>query len=559
MSESPADADNLQTLFAEAVLHGVRLAFLDKQRASDAAARLSPSYVLHGPRGSIHLTYLVREHQGHRLRALVKELQGHDDDDAYAEFEVLAPDAEYCLHDDDATDLRDTDPSEGDVFDVYTADEIEAALLGADVPAHWNVIGAFPPGILNHALAASKMLDQYRKKADNVFADVRGLYNHIADHKESDKKEGSGIVGAVLDKDVETGKPRRKIRNVLTVGYIGLDFDGGQTEEEVADKLQALGITFATYSSYRHLMDGKTHKFRVVVPLSPAFDTSQFESRETANAVWKSSYETFCEAQGFNYDQAAKDITRFFNSPRHPKGGEFFSRIYGGKLFELPIVMPDDRPVAKIAKKRGVKLAYDATGEPYVAEGSGVEFFETLIGDGPDQLGFHNPIFRVVCAYYSKEGPDADAGPIIQRLRQVIQKAEKGPGRPQSDIDRYMSAEYLGAEAESAQKFIRERVEAKEAEETADKEHMDALVADYRKTPDPKKLEEICEELVEIGRDSLTFYCRDALASKVKGETSVTRGAFDAVMKPFKGKAEEQKAEGKKRGLLGLMTACPMT
>ncbi|UVK39947.1 hypothetical protein LHFGNBLO_001362 [Mesorhizobium sp. AR10] len=356
------------------------------------------------------------------------------------------------------------------VIDAMLEGSADEAGLDADVPDHWNSAGDFPPGVLEHPLAASKMHDQFKKKAINVFANVHGLYSHIANHLASDKKEGPGIVGAVLDTDIETGKPRRKIRNVVTVGYLGLDFDGGQTEEEAAAKLRALGITFGTYSSYRHLKDGRTHKFRVIIPLKPAFDTSQFESRERANAVWKASYEAFCETHGFHYDHNAKDITRFFNSPRHPKGGEFFSRIYGGKLFELPIVMPEERPIAKIAKARGIALSYDFSGEAYVADGSGVEFFLSLLGDGSGQLGYHDPSFRVLCSYFATEGPDAEVGPIVQRLRQSIEKAERGPGREQSDIDRYMSDSYLAAEVENAREFIRERLEADEAAKQAQAE-----------------------------------------------------------------------------------------
>jgi len=120
-----ASAD-LLTLFQSAVhgRYGVRLAFLDKQRANVAADRLSPSYVLHGPQDSLHLVYLVAD-EGERLEAIVDEVRDDEDDDAYVEFDVVEPDAkEYHLHEDDAAQLV----SSG-AFEVVTVDEIEAKLF----------------------------------------------------------------------------------------------------------------------------------------------------------------------------------------------------------------------------------------------------------------------------------------------------------------------------------------------------------------------------------------------------------------------------------------------
>lgn len=111
MSESlPADTSaDPETLFANAVhgRYGVRLAFLDKQRANDAADRLSPSYVLHGTKESLHLVYLVAAEEGERLKALVVEWQRRDTADAFVEFDVIAPDDEdeFRLHEDDAAHL----------------------------------------------------------------------------------------------------------------------------------------------------------------------------------------------------------------------------------------------------------------------------------------------------------------------------------------------------------------------------------------------------------------------------------------------------------------------
>ena len=108
MPEFPVDTADLEVLFAEATegRYGVRLAFLDKDRAQRAADRLSPSYVLHGSRESLHLIYLVSGADGEIAKALVADLQTEDDAEAFAEFDLIGPDdTDFRLHDDDATHL----------------------------------------------------------------------------------------------------------------------------------------------------------------------------------------------------------------------------------------------------------------------------------------------------------------------------------------------------------------------------------------------------------------------------------------------------------------------
>ncbi|MER9683495.1 hypothetical protein NKJ23_30065 [Mesorhizobium sp. M0184] len=573
MSESlPADASatDLQTLFKKTVhgRYGVRLAFRDKQRANDAADRMSPSYVLHGPKDDLHLVYLVAGEEGPRLDTLVGKWQKLETADAFVEFDVIEPDdEEFRLDEEDAAHLV-----AGGDFEPVTVDKIEEKLFPAGEDelesraddTHTDTVttsiedaiaagkpffdakitGEFVPGVLEHHFVGSKLHSQTDWKAENVFADVRSLYRHVAEHKVSDDKKGPGITACHLAKDKETGKPRRKKRNVEKNGAFMFDFDGGQTTDEILGRFEALNATFGAYSSYNHLKTEGVHKLRVILPFEKPFVPDQYGDRENrAAAVWRSSLDAFCEKHGLELDRNARDVTRFMNSPRHPEGGTYFSRLHLGPLYKIEVALPEDRPIAKLAKKGGVTLAYDSNGEAYVAEGNGVEFFLSLIGDGPDQLGFHDPIYRVPCSYFSpsNEGPDAEAGPIVQWLRSAIEKAVKGQGRAQSEIDRYVSDEYLSAEVENARKFIRDRVAAKEAEEKDDKEQMDALVADYRKVAEPKKLEAICEELADIGRASLTMHVRGKLTEKGVGKISAA--AFDNVMKPVEAGAKTKRRE----------------
>ncbi|MER8528267.1 DUF927 domain-containing protein [Mesorhizobium sp. M1272] len=574
-----------------AALTGLRLAFKDKASANAATDLPDPSYALNGPGGSIHLVYPMKPSD--RLAALLGERRKRDTNDAYTDDDVPLGYGEYGLHADDLAALEALKADEG--FKVGTVEEFEAFLSNVsdgedepesdadDVPEHWKgkVFGRFPAGVLEHPLAASNMHDQFKKKAFNVSADVRGFYNHIVDHKESKKKEGAGIVGAVLGPDIETGEPRRKIRNVIAVGYVGFDFDGGQTLEEAIARLLELGVTFAAYSSYNHLKDGETHKFRIVIPLKVAFDTSLYDNPERANAVWKASYEDFAEAMGFHCDPTAKDITRFFNSPRHPKGGTFFSHIYGGELFELPIVLPEARPIAKIAQKRaseGYRIAYDDSGEMYVAEGSGVEFFLSLIGDGEDQLRYHNPIWRTLCSYFANEGPDAEAGPVVQRLRQTIEKAERGKGREQSAIDRYMSEAYLTEQVGNAAAYIRKQREAEQEEdETVEGQEPGEGVENVLKLVEQVKsafaasgklnwqlLQMVADAVTKLGPDGVAvgneaWDVLDEAINATNSKPKITKNKWNDLLKAArekaKGREKKARTEDRKKAKSGGMSA----
>ncbi|RWO46330.1 DUF5906 domain-containing protein [Mesorhizobium sp.] len=507
-----------------AALTGLRLAFEDKARANAAVDRLDASYVIHGPDNGIHLVYLMMS--ADRLATLLDELQD-DDDGAYVADDVPLAYGEYGLHEDDLAALeggKDFRVCEMEEFEAaFLSDEgnepesradetqtdrvttsIEDALAAGKPFFDATVTGELVPGVLDHSFVGSKLHSQTDWKAENVFADVRRLYRHVAEHKVSDNKKGPGITACHLAKDKETGRVRRKKRNVESNGAFMFDFDGGQTTDEILGKFEALEATFGAYSSYNHLKTEGVHKLRVILPFETPFIPDQYGDRENrAAAVWRSSLDAFCEKHCLDLDRNARDVTRFMNSPRHPEGGQFFSRIHLGSLYKMEVVLPEERPIAKIAKKAGVTLAYDLNGEAYVAEGNGVEFFLSLIGDGDGLLGFHNPIYRVLCSYLSpsNEGPDAEAGPIVQRLRQVIEEAEKGPGREQSEIDRYMSDDYLSAEVENARTFIRERQEADEAAKQAQAEILAEAFEIAKKmtklTPD-EEVQTLLQKLVAV-------------------------------------------------------------
>jgi len=59
---------------------------------------------------------------------------------------------------------------------------------------------------------------------------------------------------------------KRRQVNIIEVDLLVLDYDGGTTIDEIKKRFQE--YEYVCYSSFRHLYDGETHKFRVIIPFS---------------------------------------------------------------------------------------------------------------------------------------------------------------------------------------------------------------------------------------------------------------------------------------------------
>lgn len=83
--------------------------------------------------------------------------------------------------------------------------------------------------------------------------------------------------------------------------------------------------------------------------------------------------------------------------------------------------------------------------------------FENKLKQIGEPIGFHNPIYRAMCSYFWTcwhRGIEHDPKELKERLRARIQDADKG-SRDQSQIDRYMSDEYLDNQIKSVyEQFI---------------------------------------------------------------------------------------------------------
>ncbi|MER8371107.1 primase-helicase family protein [Mesorhizobium sp. M1406] len=224
--------------------HGVRLAFVDRDEARDAAARLTPSYILYGDRDSTHLVYLVADHEGELAKALVARWQEQDTDDAYVEFDVLGADDDYRLCDDDAKHL-----AEGGKFDIVTVAEIETAFSPSAESTlnDASVIGELGPDILN-----TKLQIAFAGKCDaKVFANSKeapfsNFLNSDLTKIRVGNKDGKCFVLGVL-------KDGRRTNNaVIRLHMMGLDVDSGENMAKTIAMLRSKGLFFIAYTTHSH-------------------------------------------------------------------------------------------------------------------------------------------------------------------------------------------------------------------------------------------------------------------------------------------------------------------
>lgn len=98
---------------------------------------------------------------------------------------------------------------------------------------------------------------------------------------------------------------RRTKENVIDIELLILDYDGGMSLEDAKEHFKA--YEYVGYTSYSHLVDNKTHKFRLVFPLScpiPVQKTSIeiVVYEELSNAI--GNFAPRCDSVVFNATQA---------------------------------------------------------------------------------------------------------------------------------------------------------------------------------------------------------------------------------------------------------------
>ena len=142
----------------------------------------------------------------------------------------------------------------------------------------------------------SKIMGDFIIPANFLEDDYLPAVKHIRD-------EDGNIIDTKVRRD-DTGKPYvgRLADNVVELCMLPLDYDGGITIEEAKEKFK--DYEYILYSSYRHLLDGVTHKFRMLIPYEVPLTNEQYTTRKKAILEWlggKDEIDTSClsRSRGF--------------------------------------------------------------------------------------------------------------------------------------------------------------------------------------------------------------------------------------------------------------------
>lgn len=143
----------------------------------------------------------------------------------------------------------------------------------------------------------------------------------------------------------------------------------------------------------------------------------------------------------------------------HPNG-QFYRWADGRAPWECEVAEAPEwlRSIAYEATKgRGSQKPKAAnSGKGPASAGADTRGFEahlSEIGDGDGRLGFDAPIYSAACAYFARQGADADAEPLLDTLRETILAAPCDNDRAER---RYATDEYLETRVGQAREFIEE-------------------------------------------------------------------------------------------------------
>lgn len=136
--------------------------------------------------------------------------------------------------------------------------------------------------------------------------------------KTPDQVISDGEFGNIEEVLTEDQSVRRKQRNAVQVDMFIADYDGTMTLDEAKDRFK--DYEYIGYTSYGHLKDGKTHKFRLIFPLIkpiPAFRRVDQQGRDVDRGIYYDLSEAIL-AFAPGVDPACKNGVQLFFPPSAP-------------------------------------------------------------------------------------------------------------------------------------------------------------------------------------------------------------------------------------------------
>jgi hypothetical protein len=200
-------------------------------------------------------------------------------------------------------------------------------------------------------------MDNQVRPLPTTWENIVGLFT--LGHEVVENKENVNLFNTVHYKDVDqvpeysedlqedfltgTRYVKRRQVNIIEVDCLVLDYDGDTTIDEIKDRFQ--DYEYVCYSSFRHLHDNKTHKFRFIIPFTkpiPAWKAFNEHGVAIEGGEWfqvRDALETFsgpCDPASFNpnqiYFMPSAPESRFDKSFFHHNNGKWLDWEQFGRV-----------------------------------------------------------------------------------------------------------------------------------------------------------------------------------------------------------------------------------
>jgi hypothetical protein len=243
----------------------------------------------------------------------------------------------------------------------------------------------------------------------------------------------------------------RHDKNVLGFDAIELDYDKMvMSFDEAITTLRAMNVRALIYTTPTHTNEAP--RLRVLLPVSrhdnPLDTRAKLVARVNGRFGGIFAGESFTLSQGYYYGLAVDNP-----APDHR------CEVIDGRFVDLcDELLKFQEAGAKTKKERTQKpKAKTGDGKTKKTKGEGgstrdAKFEEHLksMGDGEGLLGFNNPLTAAASSYAYHHGNAFDREALKARFREAINAAPKGAARKATDIERYLSDEYLDSIIASA-------------------------------------------------------------------------------------------------------------
>jgi hypothetical protein len=236
----------------------------------------------------------------------------------------------------------------------------------------------------------------------------------------------------------------RHDENVLGFDLIELDYDKGVMGlDEAITIIKDMNVRALIYSTPSHTPPAP--RWRLLMPVSCSLP---LEMRAKLCARVNGRFDGIFAPESFTLSQSY-----YFGMALENPDPDHRCEVIDGKMIDLCDHLYKYQeggfPKPPGAKEKTTKAKPKTAG----SNGGGDFNFEAHLasmGDGIDLNGFNSPLIQATSSWAWHHGSDFDREALKVKLRGAINAAPKGAARAPSDIERYLSDEYLDATITSA-------------------------------------------------------------------------------------------------------------